>query len=198
MNIPRGARGRARGSGGARGTRDHGDGAGATTSSARGTGQDTTATSSRGGHARSSNRDHHGRLAGGGNAGGHGNDLSAAGGNLDLDRDDGVAGGLLRDSRSAAGRGRSRSRSLGAAGRNLNRGHGAGRGSGHGGGRGRGDSLNRLRSRGLTARAVGDGRTARRDGHVLSRVDGLHVTLGDGSGHTGEESNGSSGQTHFD
>lgn len=163
---------------------DHGNRGGTASGRTGRTGHDTTDLDSAG--ARRSTRNHDGRVGGGRDAGGDGDDRGAAGGHLNGDH--GGSRGL---------------RSRGLAGGSLNRGRSNGSAGGHGGrgshGDGRGLSLNALGSAGggLTAGAVGDRGTTRGDGHILSRVDGVNITLGDGDG-AEAESNGGSSETHVD
>lgn len=147
-----------------------------------------------------------GRSARGTSGGGsrHLNGRVGDGGHTGGDRDDrgAASGDLNRHNRSSAGR---LDRSHGAAagggvGGNLNGSNGAAGRSGRRGrdsrGSGRSHSLNTLGGGGLTAGAVGDSRTARGDGDILGRVEGLSLTLRDGGSKAGEESNGGSSETH--
>lgn len=120
-----------------------------------------------------------GRVGDGGDASGHGDDGDASRGLL----------GLLRNNRGAGGR-LSRGDSDAAAAAGSLRGDGNAGLDGGGAGR-----LSRGLSLSGVARAVGHGGSARGDGDVLGRVDGLDVTS---NGEAGKEGNGSSGETHFD
>jgi hypothetical protein len=61
-----------------------------------------------------------------------------------------------------------------------------------------GHGVSTLGGGGGTSRAVGDGGSAGGDGNILGLVDGLDVTVGESSGKAGEESNGSSSETHLE
>ena len=134
-----------------------------------------------------------GRVGDGGHTGGDRDDRGAASGDLNRHNRSRAAGGLDRGHGAAAGGGvgGDLNGSNRAAGRSGRRGRDS-----HGGGGSHG--LNALGGGGLTAGAVGDSRTARGDGDILGRVEGLSLTLRDGGSKAGEESNGGSSETHCD
>lgn len=113
--------------------------------------------------------------------------------------DDGLAGLAGAGGHAGGSGGGLGGRDLGSLGGGLSGRNLGGLGGGHGGsGRG-GHGLNTLGGGGLglAARAVGDIGGARGDGHVLGLVDGVDA-LGGSNGQAGEESNGSSSETHCD
>lgn len=126
-----------------------------------------------------------GRVGDGRNAGGHGDDRGSS--NRVARRDGRGAGrGSRGDNAAAAGDTTAGDDSAGGGDSGSTRGAAAAGSTGTG------------RSGGLVGRAVGDGRTARGDGDILSLVDGLNVTVGHSGSKAGEESDGSSSETHCD
>lgn len=112
-------------------------------------------------------------------------------------RDNGVAGGAgVGSNRGVAGGSRDH---VAAAGGTTARDDGDARGR-DGGSRRGSAALGTSASRGggLVGRAVGDGRAAGGDGHILGLVDSLNVAVGHGGSKAGEESDGGSSETHFD
>lgn len=130
-------------------------------------------------------RDRDGDVSDGGDAGGDSNDGDAGG--------DSSVGGSRDDGNAAAAGGGSLDGSLN---RSLNRSLSGSLAGGRGSG-GSGHSVSTGGGGGGTTRAVGNGGSAGSDGNILGLVDGLDVT-GESSGKAGEESNGSSSETHLE
>lgn len=124
-----------------------------------------------------------GGVGDGGNAGGHRNNGVARVAGRRSSR--GVAGGSRDHAAAAGGTTTGDDRHAGGGNRGSRRGRAALSTSTGGGG-------------GLVGRAVGDGRTARGDGDILSLVDGLNTGVGHGGSKASEEGDGSSSETHFD